>query len=120
MGGEGNIDILQKIVPSADVLASHNLLGAVRIIKAEQIGLRPDGRRPETGGMIRIAFNFDGTAFTTCYDDSLRITIAGGRGGEVKRFARNHSFRLLYVRNDFLDRLLCARADSGECERSAG
>ena len=116
---EGKIEVAQKIIPGANVLAVHDDLGAVWIVKIEQIGLRPDCRRPETRGMIRIAFNFDRTALATRYDDSLRVSVEGRRGREVQWFTRHDFWHLSHVGNDFLERLPCARAESSERQRRA-
>ena len=69
--------------------------------------------------MIWISLDFDRPPFTACDDNSLGIPVESCRRREMQWSSRNDFLRLFYVRNDFLNRLLCACTQTRQRKRSA-
>ena len=115
---QDDIEIAQEIVPSADVFAVHDGLGAIGIVKIEKVGLRPNGSRAEAGGMVGIAFDFNRPAFAAFYDDSLRVAVECGCAAEVQRFSGYDLRGFFYVRHNFFDGLFRTGAEACQRKRS--
>ena len=116
---EREIETLEENAPGADGTLVCQGFGSIRIIKVEQISLRPNRGGPETARMITVSFDFRRSSLVALNDDSLAITAKARRAREVKRFSGNNIFGLLNVGNDFLNRLFGARTDSSERDGSA-
>ena len=70
--------------------------------------------------MLGIAFDFDRMPFAIFDQHSLGKPLMQHCCGVIQRFAWNHTFRLIYVGQNFMRRLARASGQSGQSERSRG
>ena len=114
------IQRIPKITGRLDRAAGGDRLGAVRIVKIENIGLRPDCGRAEARRMRRIPFHFCWASFVTGHQQSLPKSAILRRSRKSQRLARNHDLGLFDVGNNSFQRLFGAGIESGKGQRRAG
>ena len=109
----------EKRAPRLDLTAEGDRLGPIRIVQIEDGRLSDRVGSPETGRMLRVAFDFGRTPHMAFDQDRLRNAGQRDRAGEKQGTAGDDVLGLLDVGNNLFGRLFGARADSGERERRA-
>ncbi len=105
--------------PSAYVSAEGHRLGAVRVVEAQNRGLRQGIGGPEACGMLRIAFNLGRPPHVALDQDRHGHTADRNRAGKVERPPGHQFFRLAHVGHELFGRLLRAGTDPGKRQGSA-
>ncbi len=105
-------EIPEKRIPGADLPVFNNRLRTIRIIKDQDFGLHENVTCATTCRMVRVTFDFSGSALVRFHQHAARIAGKGQCRGKKKRPSRNELFRLTNIRNDGPQRLPGASADT--------
>src|SRR5262249_23471982 len=108
---------IEESRPGADFAVELHGLGAVRVVQTEDGSLSEGVGRPETRRVIRITFNFGGTAFVAFHEQANRIATEGHGRSVKRRAAEDHAVRLLHVGNNVVFVGTAAAREAGERER---
>ena len=116
---EGTFGFLQERRPGIHIAAIRNSLRAVRVVHAENRGLREDVGAAEAGRMLVVAFDFGGTSEMAFNQHRAGVSTQRHSGRVKPRAAGNDFFRLPDVGDDRLQRQLGATGHAGERQGSA-
>ena len=110
------LDRAQIRAPGPYFAAVGDRLRPIRVVEAEDGGLREDVGRAEAGRMLRISLDFGRSAHVALDQHRPRDASERDRARKKQRSAGHQILWLPDVRNDLLRRLPRAGADTGERE----